>query len=131
MEDLNHVLIMGRLTNDATMGNVANISKLDFCVAYNTTKKNGNNYEDEVNFLNLSLWGKIAESLEKRMLKGVQVIVEGHLKQNRWTNQEGKQQSKLEVIVDKIKVISSGSSKKNVENNGNDASMYEDASFPF
>lgn len=129
MKDLNHVLIMGRLTNDATMGSVSNISKLDFCVAYNTTKKNGNNYEDEVNFLNLSLWGKIAESLQNRMIKGVQVVVEGHLKQNRWTNQEGKQQSKLEVIVDEIKITSSA--KKNNESNGNDASMYEDASFPF
>lgn len=109
MQDMNSVFVIGRLTNNAEWD--ANITgKLNFCMAYNTTKKEGDSYKDEGNFLNLSLWGKIASSIAPRMIKGTQIAILGHLKQNRWTNKEGKQQSKLEVIVDSIQLL--GSSKK-------------------
>lgn len=111
MQDLNSLSLIGRLTKDAEISYLNNGSaKMDFSVAFTTTKKEGSEWIEESNFLNLSLWGKQAEGLKPYMTKGKQIGIEGHLKQDRW-EKDGQKFSALKVIVDNIQLI--GSSKKN------------------
>ena len=64
MTDLNHVMLIGRLTRDAelkyTSGGFA-IS--NFSIAVNRRRKNGEQWVEEANFFDITLYGKSAENL--------------------------------------------------------------------
>ena len=61
MTDLNHVMLIGRLTRDAelkyTSGGFA-IS--NFSIAVNRRRKNGEQWVEEANFFDITLYGKSA-----------------------------------------------------------------------
>ena len=83
--DINHIMIIGRLTRDAdlkyTSGGFA-IS--NFSIAVNRRRKNGDQWIEEANFFEINLYGKSAESLKPYLIKGKQVAVDGELRQDRW-----------------------------------------------
>lgn len=117
MKDLNKISLIGRLTGDAELGYMQSGSaKVDFTLAFTTSAKKGNEWVDESNFVNLTLWGKTGENLKQYLLKGTQVAIEGHLRQERW-EKDGKKQSALKVVVDEIQLLSkgNGSQKKVAE----------------
>lgn len=109
MKDSNHVHFIGRLVKDAELKNFDGYSRLDFCVAFNTSKKDGDKWVDESNFINLSISGNKANSLSSYLVKGTQVSIEGHLKQSRW-EKDGQKHSRIDVAVEEIQLL--GSSKK-------------------
>lgn len=105
MQDLNKVVLIGRLTKDAELKKMdSGSAKLDFSVAFNTTKKNGSEYVDESNFTNLTYWGKVAEAIAPMMKKGQQVAIEGHLKQDKW-EKDGQKHFELKVIPELVQIV--------------------------
>lgn len=105
MEDLNKVVLIGRLTKDAELKKMdSGSARMDFSVAFTTTKKGAEGYQDESNFVNLSLWGKVAEAICPRMVKGQQVAIEGKLKQERW-EREGQKHYELRIIPSSVQLI--------------------------
>ncbi len=111
MADINHVVLVGRLTRDAELKYTNSgyaVSKVS--IAVNQRRKVNDQWTDEVNFFDIVIWGKTAESLKPYLLKGKQIGVEGQLKQNRW-EQDGKQRSRVEVVSSNIQLL--GGSKGN------------------
>jgi len=109
--DINHVVLVGRLTRDAELKYTNSgyaVSKVS--IAVNQRRKINDQWTDEVNFFDVVIWGKTAESLKPYLLKGKQIGVEGQLKQNRW-EQDGKQRSRVEVVSSNIQLL--GGSKGN------------------
>lgn len=104
MKDLNHFVLIGRLTSDGKIGDWNNQSKLDFCVATNNTKKNGDKWEDDPSFIYFTLWGNRANALASRLVKGTQVCIEGHLKTTS-KEKDGKRVTTLTPIVDEIQLL--------------------------
>lgn len=111
MQDFNQVTLIGRLTKDAELKDLNGLTKLDFSLAFNTSKKNGDKYVDESNFVNLSLWGKVATALKPYMIKGSQVLVSGELKQDRW-EKDGQKFSALKVIANSVQLLGSRNSSE-------------------
>ncbi len=111
MADLNHVVIIGRLTRDAELKYTANggqaVSKI--AVAVNRRKKNGDTWEDEASFFDVVIWGRQAENLNQYLLKGKQVAVEGELRQDRW-QQDGQNRSKVEIVAQNVQLLGGGNS---------------------
>lgn len=105
MSDLNHVVLIGRLTQDAqlkyTSGGMAVAS---FSVAVNRRKKNGDQWIEEANFFGVALYGKTAEGLHPYLLKGKQVAVDGHLKQDRWTI-DGVTKYKVSIVAETLQLL--------------------------
>jgi single-strand DNA-binding protein len=58
--------------------------------------------EKEVNFFDIETWGKLAENAASVGRKGRGVRVVGRLKQERWANTEGKQQSKVLIVAEHL-----------------------------
>lgn len=110
MNDLNHVVLIGRLTQDLgaderSFGYVGNgQARASFSIAVNHTKKNGDEWVDEVDFFQITVWGKLAENLKPYLTKGKQICVEGHLKQDRW-EKDGQKQSRVSVVADNIQLL--------------------------
>jgi single-strand DNA-binding protein len=113
MQDLNRVALVGRLTRNAELiqtGTGLAVSK--FSIAVNRSRKNGDHWEDEVNYFDLVSFGRQAESLNQHLVKGKQVAIDGELKQERW-QQDGQNRSKVEVVVNHIQLLGDRKSEGN------------------
>jgi single-strand DNA-binding protein len=109
MADLNHVVLVGRLTRNAELkytNNGGAVSK--FSIAINQRRKKEDQWVDEAHFFDIVLWGKTAESLNQYLVKGKQVGIEGQLRQNRW-EQEGQARSKVEIFATNVMLLGGGS----------------------
>ncbi|MDR2575210.1 MAG: single-stranded DNA-binding protein [Treponema sp.] len=109
--DINHVVLVGRLTRDAELKSIASGQAVcKFSIAVNRRRKNGEQWEDEVNFFDVVLWGRQGETLHQYLLKGKQIGVDGELKQDRW-QQDGQNRSKIEMVANNVQLLggSSGS----------------------
>lgn len=62
-------------------------------------------WEDgEAMFIDLLVFGKVAENLTESIVKGDTVIVSGKLSPNKWTDKDGVEHESLRVMVDTIGV---------------------------
>ena len=110
MTDLNHVVLIGRLTQDLgsderSFGYVGNgQARANVSIAVNRSKKSGDQWVEEANFFNVTIWGKTAENLKPYLTKGKQICVEGHLKQDRW-EKDGQKQSRVTIVADNVQLL--------------------------
>lgn len=105
--DINVVVLVGRLTRDCEVRATAGgTSVCRFSVAVNRRKKTGEAWADEVNYFDVVLWGKSADSLKSYLTKGRQVSIEGELRQNRW-EQDGQARTKVEIYANNVQLLSS------------------------
>jgi len=108
MADINHVVLVGRLTRNAELKYTNNGSAVSkFSLAINQRRKKDDQWVDEAHFFDIVLWGKTAESLNQYLVKGKQVGVEGQLRQNRW-EQEGQARSKVEIFATNVMLLGGG-----------------------
>lgn len=105
MKDINTITIIGRVAKDSELRYTSTGTAIaSFAVAFTTSKKKGEQWEDQSNFIDLALFGKTAENLSKYLTKGTRVAVQGSLEQQRW-EKDGQKQSKLAVHVDQIQLL--------------------------
>jgi single-strand DNA-binding protein len=105
MTDLNHVVLIGRLTRDAELKYTANGQAVcKFSIAVNRRRKNGDQWVDDVNFFDIVVWGRQGESLNQYLIKGKLVGVDGELRQDRW-EQDGQNRSKVEIVVNNLQLL--------------------------
>ncbi len=108
MQDINSVILIGRLTRDAEIKYTnTGYAILNFSVASNRSVKRNDTWEDEVSFFNCTLFGKRAESLAQYLIKGKQLAISGSLKQDRWDDKEGHKRSIIKIIVNNVQFIGS------------------------
>ena len=134
MVDLNHVVLIGRLTRDAELKSIASgQSVCKFSIAVNRRKKNGDQWEDEPNFFDIVVWGRQGESLHQYLVKGKMVGVDGELRQDRW-QQDGQNRSKVEIVANYLQLLGgnpgSGGGGNNYSNNNYSNNSHGGASAP-
>jgi len=110
MTDLNHVVLIGRLTKDLgtderSFGYVSSgQARANVSIAVNRSKKTGDQWTDEVNYFDVTIWGKTAENLKPYLLKGKQIAVDGYLKQDRW-EKDGQKMSKVTIVANNVQLL--------------------------
>ena len=105
MNDLNHVILIGRLTRDADLKyNNNGYPIASFSVAVNRSRKQGDQWVEEANFFDITLFGKSAENLKPYLVKGKQVAIAGELRQDRW-EQDGQSRSKVVIVANNIQLV--------------------------
>ncbi|MBN1617367.1 MAG: single-stranded DNA-binding protein [Spirochaetales bacterium] len=105
MADVNHVILIGRLTRDAELKYTSGgMAVCKFAIAVNKRRKNGDQWVEEANFFDIVLWGRSGESINQYLVKGKQVAVEGELRQNRW-EQDGQSRSKVEIVANNVQLL--------------------------
>ncbi|MDR0562540.1 MAG: single-stranded DNA-binding protein [Spirochaetaceae bacterium] len=108
MPDLNHVVLIGRLTRDAELKYTANGQAVcKFSIAVNRRRKNGDQWEDEANFFDIVVWGRQGEAVIQYLVKGKLIGVDGELRQDRWV-QDGQNRSKIEVVANNLQLLGGG-----------------------
>ena len=86
MASYNQVILMGNLTRDPELRYIpsgAAVCNLGLAVNRKYTDGNGEKQED-VTFIDIVCWDKLAEACAEYLHKGSPAFVEGRLKQNSW-----------------------------------------------
>jgi single-strand DNA-binding protein len=133
MVDLNHVILIGRLTREAELKYTSTGQAVcKFSIAVNRRKKSGDQWEDEANFFDIVLWGRQGESLHPYLVKGKMVGIDGELRQDRW-QQDGQNRSKVEIIANNLQLLgggpSSGGERQNFQSQPGGESQSEAQSY--
>ena len=113
---LNKVILMGRLCADPdfrqTPSGVA-VCRIRLAIDRRFTNKQTG--EREADFINVSCWRQQAEFVSRYFHKGSMIIVEGSLRNNDYTDQNGVKHYSMEVLADNVTF---GESKRSAQENG-------------
>ena len=87
-------------------------SGIKFSIANNDERRKNTNgeWEDVTSFFDLIYWTKNPTLWLQRLQKGVGVVCEGRMKQERWQDDQGNNRSKVVFNVDKFPIIQASAS---------------------
>ena len=104
---LNLSLVEGRLTHDPELLYTKNGAAMcKFNIAVNQTFKSHDKSVNEVSYISIDTWNKVAECCAKYLKKGNMIRVKGRLKQNLWQDKEVNKKSILAVSAATIDFLS-------------------------
>lgn len=120
---LNKVILHGRLTADPEIRSTQNGTAVArFTVAVDRSFTNKETGEREADFINCQAWKNSAEFVGKYFKKGSLIIVDGNLRNNNYTDQNGVKHYAMVVVADSV---SFGGSKN--DNGGAVQQQYNNA----
>ena len=105
----NKIILAGNLTRDievrytqsgAAIGNTAIATSRKF-------KSQAGEQKEEVLFVDITFFGRTAEIANQYLRKGSKVLVDGRLKLDQWTAQDGSKRSKHSVTVESLQMLGS------------------------
>lgn len=115
---INRVVLVGRITRDPEIRySTGNNPFVGFTLACNRAyvDRNGNRQEN-TDFINCIVWGRIAETVAKYVKKGALLGVEGRI-QSRTVEDNGVNRTVMEVNAESVQFLDSRSSGDNQQNN--------------
>lgn len=110
MANLNKVMLIGRLTRDPQLRYTpSGAAVADLGMAVNRYYKGQDgNRQEEVCFIDVTVWGRTAENATEYLSKGRQVYVEGYLRLDSWEDKNtGDKRSKLKVVANNVQFLDS------------------------
>ncbi|MBP8016738.1 single-stranded DNA-binding protein [Candidatus Gracilibacteria bacterium] len=120
MNSLNKVQLIGNLTADPEIKQTPNGQFVaNFSIATNRTwKDTSGTKQEQVEFHNVVLWGRLAEIAQQYIKKGKKVYIEGRLQTRNWEDQTGVKRYKTEVVGENLIMLGSptGNSTEFTEN---------------
>ena len=109
MPSYNRAILMGNLSRDVELRRTPQGTAVtDIGLAVNDRVKRNDQWVDEVNFFDVTLWGRTAEVASEYLSKGSPVLIEGRLKLDSW-EQEGQKRSKVKVVGESMQMLGSRS----------------------
>jgi len=105
----NKVLLIGNLVRDPELRYTpSGIPVARFAIAVNRIKKKGSTSEDgsqDVDFINIVAWRRLAEVCGEYLKKGKPVAIEGRLQIREYTGRDGQKRTMSEVIADNMQML--------------------------
>lgn len=103
---LNKAFIAGRLTRDPESRTTPNGQRVtSFSVATNRVfKDKDGNKQEQVEFHNIVLWGRLAEIASQYLVKGQEVLLEGRIQTRSWDGQDGSKKYRTEIVGESMQL---------------------------
>ncbi len=109
MASFNRVILVGNLTRDIELRFTPSGTPVtDMGMAVNERVKRNEQWTDEVNYFDVTLWGRTAEIAGEYLSKGSPVLIEGRLKYDTW-EQDGQKRSKIKIVGERLQMLGSKS----------------------
>lgn len=114
MPDINNVTIAGNLTNEPSFRKTTNGTPVaNFYIASNRKfKDNSGQWRENVCFIGVVAWHKLAESCCEFLTKGSAVLVEGELQSRSWKNEDGSNNNVVEIKARRIQFLNRQSKRE-------------------
>ncbi|MBI1805144.1 MAG: single-stranded DNA-binding protein [Ignavibacteriae bacterium] len=107
MPELNSVVIAGNLTKDPIFRQTTNGTPVvNFSVASNRKYRDANNqWQEEVCYVGVVAWNKLAESCANRLKKGSAVLIDGELQSHVFKSDDGHTRNIVEIKARHIQFL--------------------------
>ncbi|MBC8186524.1 single-stranded DNA-binding protein [candidate division KSB1 bacterium] len=107
MPDINNVLVAGNLTCDPSFRKTTNGTPVaNFFIASNRKfKDNNGQWRENVCYVGVVAWYKLAESCFENIQKGSAVIIDGELQSRSWRNDDGSSRNVVEIKARRIQFL--------------------------
>jgi single-strand DNA-binding protein len=107
MPEINYVIVAGNLTKDPVFRQTTNQTPVvNFSMASNRRYKDSSNqWQEDVCYIGIVAWNKLAESCRERLKKGSAVLVDGELQSRSWKTDEGHNRSIVEIKARRIQFL--------------------------
>ncbi|MEK7135018.1 MAG: single-stranded DNA-binding protein [Patescibacteria group bacterium] len=104
--NLNKVFILGNLTRDPELRQTPSGQNVaTFGVATNRMWTNQSGVkQNQAEFHNVVLWGRLAEIAHQYLTKGRLVLIEGRLNTRVWQDQSGQKRNRTEIIAENMQL---------------------------
>ncbi len=104
--NLNKVMLVGRLTRDVETRNTpAGQTVATISMATNRFWKDKNGQrQDQTEFHNVVLWGRLAEIAGQYLSKGQEAYVEGRLQTRKYTAKDGTERRVTEIVAENMQL---------------------------
>ncbi|NLW03215.1 MAG: single-stranded DNA-binding protein [Clostridiaceae bacterium] len=100
---MNKVILMGRLVADPeTRYTQNNISVSRFRLAVNRQVRQQQEGQPTADFFDIVAWRGTADFVSRYFRKGMQVLVEGYLRNNNWKDQQGNRHYRTEIHCENV-----------------------------
>jgi single-strand DNA-binding protein len=105
----NKVILVGNLTRDIELKYTGSGTAIGNTGIATSRKFKGSDgqQKEEVCFVDIAAFGRTAEVMNQYLRKGSKVLVEGRLKLDSWTDQNGGKRSKHSVIIESMQMLDS------------------------
>ena len=89
---------------------------VSFSMAVNNRRRNPDgSYQDETEWYRITAAGRLAEICQQYVTKGSQLYVEGRLRVDRWTGQDGQPRTTLDVFANDVQLLGSRQQREGFE----------------
>ena len=106
MANLNRVFLIGNLTRDPELKYTqSGLAVCEFGLAVNRKFRTNDQEREETLFVEITVFGRQAETANEYLTKGRPVFIEGRLKLDQWTSAEGQKRSKITVIAERFQFL--------------------------
>ena len=107
MPEINYVIVAGNLTKDPTFRQTTNKTPVvNFSVASNRRYKDSSNqWQEDVCYVGIVAWNRLAESCKDRLKKGSAILVDGELQSRSWKTDDGHNRSIVEIKARRIQFL--------------------------
>jgi single-strand DNA-binding protein len=107
MPEINYVIVAGNLTKDPIFRQTTNQTPVvNFSLASNRRYKDSSSqWQEDVCYVGIVAWNKLAESCKDRLKKGSAVLVDGELQSRTWKTDEGHNRSIVEIKARRIQFL--------------------------
>lgn len=107
MPDINNIIIVGNLIKDPVARQTTNGTPVaNFTIASNRKfKDNFGQWKEDVCFVGIVAWYKLAESCAENLKKGSAVLVEGELQSRQWRTDDGHYRNVVEIKARRIQFL--------------------------
>lgn len=102
--NLNKVFIIGNLTRDPELKTLPSGSSVaSFGIATNRIWKNQQGEQQkDVQFHNVVVFGKQADTVAQYLKKGSSALIEGRIQTRNWEAQDGAKRNKTEIVAERV-----------------------------
>lgn len=140
MASLNKVILLGNLTRDPELRYMPSGTPVSsFGLAVSRRYRQGEEWKEEVCFVDIVTFGRQAETVSEYLHKGSPALIEGRLRWRTWETEAGQKRSKHEVIADMVQFMprarDEGTGRSGIDAPGSDMDgdmpLPEDDDIPF
>lgn len=106
---MNKVILFGNLTRDPELKSLpSGMQVANFGLATNRRVKRNEQWQDEAEFHNITVYGRQAETSAQYLKKGSQALIEGRIHTRSWDSPEKGKQYRTEIIAERVQFGSKG-----------------------
>lgn len=115
MASINKVMLIGNVGQDPQVryvGETGKVARFSLCTT-EVYMKNGEK-QSKSEWHNIVVWGKLADTVEKYVVKGTSLYLEGKIQYSSFTGNDGVEKKTTDIVVNSLQFL--GSKQQGAEN---------------